>query len=135
MSQPLPQPHIETEPRKIAHQIITVREDISGEMIQDLGCVQLENEEAIRYSQTWAREGIDFAEKSRKATRMTDQAESTPVRDSNYCDFDVMITTLALQLVRDDLVRSKDDLAIQIMDDLMIKVVLRLGRYFRIRLG
>jgi hypothetical protein len=28
-----------TEPRKIAHQIVTVREDVSAEIIQDLGCI------------------------------------------------------------------------------------------------
>lgn len=110
------------EPRKIAHQIITVREDVSGEMIQDLGCVRLENEEAVRYASTWARDGIAVAEKSRKITRMREQDESTPIRDGNYMDFDIMITTLAMQLVRDDLVRTKDNLAIEVMDELSIKM-------------
>ena len=91
-------------------------------MIQDLGSVLLENEEAIRYATTWAREGLASAERSRKITRMTGESESTPCRDGNYVNFDVMITSLALQLVRDDLVRSKDDCAIQILDDLMIKL-------------
>ena len=91
-------------------------------MIQDLGSVRLENEEAIRYATTWAREGLASAERSRRMTRMTEESESTPCRNSNYVNFDVMITSLALQLVRDDLVRSKDDCAIQILDDLMIKL-------------
>lgn len=113
---------LKSEPRKIANQIITVREDVSGEMIEDLGCVQLENDEAIRYATTWAREGLANAERSRKITRMRGQSESTPGRDGNYMDFDVMITGIALQLVRDDLIKSKDDWAIEVLDDLMIKM-------------
>ena len=109
------------EPRKVAHQIITVREDVSSEMIQDLGCIKLENEEAIRYASTWARDGKATAEKSRRMFRM-DDGESTPERDLNYKNFDVMITALAMQLVRDDLVRSKDHLAIEAMDNIMITV-------------
>ena len=99
-----------------------MREDVSGEMIQDLGCVQLENDEAIRFATTWAREGLPNAERSRKITRMRGQSESTPGRDGNYNDFDVMITGLALQLVRDDLIRGKEEWAIQVLDDLMIKM-------------
>lgn len=99
-----------------------MREDVSGEMIHDLGCVQLENDEAIRFATTWAREGLPNAERSRKITRMRGQSESTPGRDGNYMDFDVMITAIALQLVRDDLIKSKDDWAIQVLDDLMLKM-------------
>lgn len=111
------------EPRKIANQIVTVREDVSCEMIQDLGCLQLENEEAIRYATTWARDGLPAAERSRRITRMNGQSESTPARDTNYMAFDMMITALAIQLVREDLVRNKDDLAIQVVDDLLKKMV------------
>jgi hypothetical protein len=92
-------------------------------MIQDLGCIQLENEEAIRYATTWAREGLAAAERSRKITRMNGQSESTPARDTNYMAFDMMITALAIQLVRDDLVRNKDDLAIEVVDELLKKMV------------
>lgn len=91
-------------------------------MIQDLGCVKLENDEAIRYATTWAREGLPAAERSRKITRMRGQSESTPGRDGNYMDFDNMITALALQLVRDDLYRNKDDNALSVVDELMIKM-------------
>lgn len=99
-----------------------MREDVSGEMIQDLGSIRLENDEAVRYATTWVREGVISADRSRKITRMTGESESTPGRDGNYVAFDVMITSLALQLVRDDLVKSKDDHAMQIIDDLMIKL-------------
>lgn len=111
------------EPRKIANQIVTVREDVSCEMIQDLGCIQLENEEAIRYASTWAREGLPAAERSRRITRMNGQSESTPARDTNYMAFDMMITALAIQLVRDDLVRNKDILSIEVVDELLKKMV------------
>lgn len=92
-------------------------------MIEDLGCIQLENEEAIRYATTWAREGLPAAERSRRITRMNGQSESTPARDTNYMAFDMMITALAIQLVRDDLVRNKDSLAIEVVDDLLKKMV------------
>ena len=91
-------------------------------MILDLGCVRLENDEAVRFASAWARDGVDAAEKSRKVTRMREQDESTPLRDGNYMNFDVMITTLAMQLVRDDLVRTKDNLAIQVLDELATKM-------------
>lgn len=110
------------EPRKIAHQIITVREDVSSEMIQDLGCIRLENEEAIRFASTWARDGRAAAEKSRKVTRMCEDDESTPKRDANYMDFNVMVSALAVQLVREELIRNKDTAALQIMDSLVTTI-------------
>lgn len=113
----------EIEPRKIANQIITVREDVSSEMIQDLGCIQLENDEAIRYASSWARDGLPTAEKYRKITRMTGQSESTPARDANYMAFNMIITALAIQLVKDDLRRNKDDGALEVVEALMIKMV------------
>jgi hypothetical protein len=110
------------EPRKIAHQIITVREDVSSEMIQDLGCIRLENEEAVRFASTWAREGRAAAEKSRKVTRMREYDESTPKRDINYMDFNVMVSALAVQLVREDLIRNKETAALHLMDELTTKL-------------
>lgn len=92
-------------------------------MIQDLGCIQLENEEAIRYASSWARDGLPTAEKYRKITRMTGQSESTPARDMNYMAFNMIITALAIQLVKDDLRRSKDDGALEVVEALMVKMV------------
>ena len=111
-----------TEPRRIAHQIVTVREDVGGEIIRDLGCIQLENEEAIRFACTWARDGKDVAEKSRKVTRMCEYDESTPRRDINYNGFNNMISALAVQLVREELLKNKDTAALDLMDELTIKI-------------
>jgi hypothetical protein len=90
-------------------------------MIQDLGCVQLENIEAVRFATVWAKDGKEAAEKSRRMTRMCEQGEATPLRDGNYVNFDVMITALAIGLVREDLVQTKDILALEVMDDLIFK--------------
>lgn len=91
-------------------------------MIQDLGCIRLENEEAVRFASTWAREGRAAAEKSRRVTRMREYDESTPKRDVNYMDFNVMVSALAVQLVREDLIKNKETAALQLMDDLTTKL-------------
>lgn len=114
---------VKSEPRKVANQIITVREDVSNEMIQDLGCIQLENDEAVRFAKTWARDGLPSAEKSRKMTRMAGQSESTPARDESYVAFNMMMTAFAVQLVREDLSKVKQDIAVQMIDDLLLKMV------------
>jgi hypothetical protein len=90
-------------------------------MIQDLGCVRLENIEAVRFATVWTKDGKEAAEKSRRMTRMCEQGEATPLRDGNYVNFDVMITALAIGLVREDLVQTKDLLALEVMDDLIFK--------------
>ena len=87
-------------------------------MIQDLGCTRLENEEAIRFAYTWARDGHEAAEKSRKVTRIFEDDESTPKRDYNYMNFNVMLSALALELVRNDLIANKDHASIQVLDEL-----------------
>jgi hypothetical protein len=87
-------------------------------MIQDLGCTRLENEEAIRFAYTWARDGREAAEQSRKVTRMCEHDMSTPKRDFNYMNFNIMLSALALELVRNDLIANKDHASIQILDDL-----------------
>ena len=114
---------VTSEPRKVAHQIITVREDVSNEMIQDLGCIQLENDEAVRFAKTWARDGLPWAEKSRKMIRMAGQSESTPARDESFVAFNMMMTAFAVQLVREDLSKAKQDIAVQMIDDLLLKMV------------
>ena len=81
-----------TEPRKIAHKILTIREDVSGEIIRDLGAVSIENDEAIRFATKWAKDGREEAQKSRKPSRMRSEGEATPLRDNNYMEFDVMVS-------------------------------------------
>ena len=49
---------------------------------------------------------------------MCEHDESTPKRDFNYMNFNVMLSALALELVRNDLIASKDHTSIQVLDDL-----------------
>lgn len=105
-----------TEPRKIAHQLLTVREDISEEMIQDVGSILLEHEEAIRWAKIHMEKGKDAANKSRRPTRMSAQGGSTPLRDRNYYECAVLITNAALDLVRENLRSKKDVHALQFLE-------------------
>lgn len=106
------------EPRKMADQILTVRESICEEIIHDLGSILLENNEAIRYATTRLAEGKDAAEKSRKLTTSNSGA-STPNRLNNYLKVSTLITGAALNLVREALEKSRDSLAQQRLEELV----------------
>jgi hypothetical protein len=86
-----------TEPRKIAHRILNAREDVATEMINDLGCIALENDEVQRYAGVWAKEGREAAEKSRKVTRVG-QGSATPLRDRNYLGLNVFVSCVSREL-------------------------------------
>lgn len=90
------------EPRKIANQILTVRENVCEELIHDLHSIEFENIEAFNYATTLVQDGQEKAEKSRKMTRMSSQAGSTPNRDRNFNEINLYITDMALKLVIDD---------------------------------
>ena len=74
----------EIQPRKVAHQIITVREDISSEIIQDLGSIKIENKEAVKCAQARMIHGKEYADKNRNPTRNSDMGGSTPLRNRNF---------------------------------------------------
>jgi len=108
------------EPRKIAHKILTVREDVMNELINDLGCVLLENVEAMRYATVKAEEGKEKAEKSRRQTRMAYEGGCTPLRDRNYYDLSVLLTNAAIDMIRST---HKDNKEYQIfLDDFLGKM-------------
>jgi len=108
------------EPRKIAHKILTVREDVSNELITDLGCILLENVEAIRFATVKAQEGVEAAEKSRRQTRMSYEGGCTPLRDRNYYDLSVLLTNAAIDLVKSS---NKDNKEYQVfLDDFLNKM-------------
>jgi len=110
----------ELEPRKIAHQLLTVRESISEEMIQDLGCVKGENVEAMRYARHRLEAGPEQAEKDRKVTRMSEsQFESTPLRDRSYLECDIIVTNFALEHVKTDLQKRRNELGVKFLDDVL----------------
>lgn len=96
------------EPRKIAHKILTVREDVINELINDLGCVLLENNEAVRYATVKVGEGKEKAEKSRRQTRMAYEGGCTPLRDRNYYDLSVLLTNVAIDMIRTIHKENKD---------------------------
>ena len=111
------------EPRKIAHQILTVRESCVEELIQDLGCVRTENEEAMRYAQQKLEAGVDVAEKERKVTRMSEtDTQSTPLRDRSFLELDIIVTNFALEQVRIDLAKQSDNLGVKYLDDVFLEL-------------
>jgi hypothetical protein len=80
------------EPRKIAQRIIAVREDISHELIQDLGSIKYEHLEAMKYGKVCMSEGKENAEKTRGITRMHEIDESTPFRDQNFSNCSLLVS-------------------------------------------
>lgn len=96
----------DVEPRKIANQLLQVRESITKELQLDLPCIRLENIEAVRFAKTKVEMGEEEAIKTIKMTRSTTMGgDSTPLRDRTYHDFSVIITNFALQMARS----SSDD--------------------------
>jgi len=114
--------HHDVEPRRIAHKILTVREDVSNEIIEDLGCVLTENAEIVRFATTWATDGREAAEKSRKLTRIRSQGGNTPMRDKHYTQLNVFVTQLAMELIRNDLMSSRDETALETLRVLEAKM-------------
>lgn len=89
------------EPRKIANQLLQVRESITNEVLLDLPCIRLENIEAVRFAKTKVEKGEEEAIKTGKMTRSsTMDSDSTPLRDRTYHDISVIITNYAIQLAR-----------------------------------
>ena len=93
------------EPRKIANQLLVVRESISKEVLLDLPCIRLECIEAVRYAKVKVEKGEEEAIKTMKMTRSATADDSTPLRDRTYHDIAVIATNFALQMVYD----SSDD--------------------------
>ena len=109
------------EPRKLAHQLLTIRESVTAEMIADLACVKTENVEAMRYAHDKLEQGAEKAEKERRLTRMpeSDSSESTPLRDRSYLEVDIIVTNFALEHVRMELAKQRDELGIVFLDDVL----------------
>jgi len=79
------------EPRKVAHQIVTVRDDISGELEQDLICLQCEHEETERVCQACLTQSREAAEKSRRAGYSV-KSGSTPYRAHTYFETSSLVS-------------------------------------------
>lgn len=90
----------ELEPRKIANQLLVVRESITKEVLMDLPCIRLECIEAQRYAKVKVEKGEEEAIKTIKMTRTsTAGGDSTPLRDRTYHDLSVISSNFALQMV------------------------------------
>ena len=50
-----------TEPRKVANQLITVRENVCEEIITDLFILQYENDDATIYATNYVSQGKEYA--------------------------------------------------------------------------
>ena len=91
------------EPRKIASALLCVREDISNELLVDLKCIALENEEVKTYATNCLSNGVEYAEKNRRLSRMAELGgSSTPLRDHSYKAVADLITALAMTWLRED---------------------------------
>jgi len=111
------------QPRKVAHQIVTVREDVCSEIIQDLGSIILENKEAVKCAQLRQLHGIEYANKHRHPTRNSDMGGSTPLRNRNFNTIAVLITNVALDLIRQELVEGGDAQSSARLDQLIAQMV------------
>jgi len=92
---------VKIEPRKIAHQLVTIREQVCNELIEDLKAIRNENNEAARFADLWTRASRAEAEKSRRPSRVN--AEGTPHRDRNYYDIDLLVTNCAIDMFKTDI--------------------------------
>ena len=87
------------EPRKIANQLLQVRESITKEVLQDLPCIRLKMLRLFRFAKTKVEKGEEEAIKTSKMTRSsTMNSDSTPMRDRTYHDISVIITNYAIQM-------------------------------------
>lgn len=104
------------EPRKIANQIISVREDVCNEILVDLNSIKLEHEEAIRYAKACLQDGRELAEKNRRATRYSSQG-STPYRDKTFYECSLLLTNIALDVFRGRFNLSSNHLGLKLIED------------------
>lgn len=95
------------QPRKIAHGLVQVIENIAKEVVLDLHCVRNENIEAQRFASEWVTNGHEEALKTRKLTRYV-MDSSTPGRDKNFHEMSVLVTNLAIDLTKAELKKQGD---------------------------
>jgi hypothetical protein len=93
------------EPRKVLSQILKDRLSICKEIIFDLQSVWDENEEAMRYANTWKEQGREAADASRRLCREdTSEGSSSPHRGENFVELTILVINIAIDLVSEDLV-------------------------------
>ena len=109
----------ELEPRKIANRLITVRQDISEELLNDLGSVLYEHKEVSRYVRDLMVRGHEDAEKNRKMTLMTGQSSGTPLRDRNYADCSHLITEITMAVMKHNLQAERDEESVSYLEEIV----------------
>jgi len=95
------------EPRKIAHSILQVMEDVGKELVLDLYSIHYENREAERFATEWMHSGLEEAQKHRKRTHYVAHS-STPLRGRNYQQLSLLVTNVAIDLAKADLGKAGD---------------------------
>ena len=70
-----------------------------------------ENAEAMRYASQLVTDGLEIAEKNRRLTRISNEGESTPLREKNYLTISSLITNLSIDLVKADLRKASSLMA------------------------
>lgn len=111
----------ELEPRKIANQLVAVREDISGEIMRDLGSIRLENAASVKFANMWITKDRKYAEEHRDITRSQDSG-STPLRFKNFCECSLLVTNVALELIRKDLEKKERKSELAAIDSVIVKI-------------
>jgi hypothetical protein len=106
------------EPRKLANQIISVREDVCNEMIVDLNSIRLEHKEAIKFAKAKLKDGPEAADKQRRITRVSPTG-STPYRDKSFHECSLLLTNIALDLMRVDFERASNPLGAKFITEVV----------------
>ena len=113
------------EPRKIAHQILTVREGVGKEMYKDLLSIPNSNAEVARYARTLVADGPIEAERSRRLTRIAHEGGSTPLREKSFVETQTLIINIALDLCKRELIeenREGSEQAVKFLDDFVANI-------------
>lgn len=109
----------ELEPRKIANRLITVRQDISEELLNDIGSILYEHKEVVRYVKEQTFKGKEEADRGRKMTRMQGQSNGTPLRERNYADCSHLITEVTMDIMKHNLEAERDEESVSYLHELL----------------
>eukprot|EP00981_Chlorochromonas_danica_P014508 scaffold8120_cov178-Ochromonas_danica.AAC.5 len=96
----------ELDPLHVAQRLLAIREDLTEEVLTDLATLPLEHRQAMRYAKICTTQGVAQAEGSRGLTRSgssSTEGSSTPYREQIFYELSLLITNLALEIVRREL--------------------------------
>jgi hypothetical protein len=111
----------DVSPRKIAHRIVSVRENLCEEIIEDLGSVRIANQQAITYAKALIS-GREEKGLLPISAGMGSAGGSTPLRHKTFTYVVLLVTNLALDLVKAQLQADGDVGALELVDCVLGKV-------------